>query len=228
MASHKAFYQTEPTTYSPNQRVDILSSPQFTSVYTDNIDAENDLTIYTGTNKTLVLDHPVFNDINIGINPRNTGTGRPTLATFKGGILEFQFAVGDFVSATPFELLHDWVEGSTVEFHLHWAMSENNDATVRGVKWAIEFTYADAEGVFVNNDTQSVEAVIPANELAHTHRYTSIFSFTPATKIGTQVCLNLTRIASVTNPAPATSPFALSFGVHYSVNSLGSRTRGNK
>lgn len=35
-------------------------------------------------------------------------------------------------------------------------------------------------------------------------------------------------IASVTNTAPAANPFLLSIGIHYEIDTLGSRERGTK
>lgn len=211
-----------------NQSVSVYSSPTFTNIHTQYVSAANDLTVNTGTDKTLVLNETVYNDINVDPAPRNVGVGRPTLATFKGNLQQFQFAINDFSDFRAIELLHGWKEGSEIELHLHWAQATNNDATVRGVKWEVEYSYADMGGIFVANDSQSKETSISANEPAYTHKYTSIFSFTPATKIGTQVCMKLKRIASVDNVAPATDPFVLSFGLHYQIDTIGSRQRGSK
>lgn len=211
-----------------NQSVSILSQPRFQSINTQQITSTSDLTIATASAKTMVLTQPVYNDINLGINPRNVGAGRPTLTTFKGNISEFQFAVGNYADFQPFELLHDWREGTEIEIHLHWALASANDGTVRGVKWSVEYTYADFGGTFVANDTQSKETSIIANEPAYTHKYTSIFTLTPAVKIGTQFCVRLTRIASVVDVAPASDPFVFSFGIHYMIDTMGSRQRGTK
>lgn len=213
-----------------NQSVGIMSHPTFSGVYTQYINTNsNDLTVYTGTDKTVLLNHPVYNDINIDINPRNTGVGRPTLATFKGNIQQYRFAVGDFSDFRACEIPHSWKEGTQIEFHVHWSLGTANDANLRGVKFEIEYTYADMAGVFSANDTQSAESSVALNEPAYTHKYTSIFSFSPATKVGTQMCVRLKRISSVINAnAPNSDPFIISFGIHYQSDTIGSRLISTK
>lgn len=179
-------------------------------------------------------DSTVYNDINTGINPRNTGTGRPTLATMVGGVQEFQFAVDDYASLNAIELLHGWKEGSTIEFHCHWRTGGLNDTTVRGVKWEIEYCWSNKSGdgapeAVTGTTTISTETSIASGEAAYTHKYTSIGTLTPTGgKIEAQLSLKIKRIASVTNTAPAADPFLLSVGIHYEIDTLGSRERGTK
>ncbi len=181
-----------------------------------------------GTSKN-VGDGTVFNDINTGLNPRNTGTGRPTLASFVGNLKEFQFAVNDFADLTPIELLHDWKEGSEIEFHLHWATGGANNATVRAVKWEIEYSIANmGTGAFATSTVISLESTIPASEAARTHHYTSVGTYTmTGGHIGSQIAFRVKRIAA-SGTAPAANPFLLSIGIHYEIDTLGSRTKTAK
>jgi len=199
-----------------------ITTPVFGDA-TNNTHIESDGTlVFAGTGT-------VYNDINTGINPRNVGANRPTLAAFLGNIYEFQFAVGNYADMTPIEFLHGWKEGTAVEIHVHWATGGLNDGTVRGVKWEVEYTYAAmGTGVFTANAATSAETSIAANEVALTHKYTSIVTFTPSVTIGAQLCIRLSRIASVTNTAPAADPFLLSFGVHYQIDTVGSRSTSAK
>lgn len=196
--------------------------------------ATNYMQVEAGGTVKQVGDATVFDDINTGLNPRNTGTGRPTLASFVGGLSEFQFAVNDYADLTPIELLHGWKEGSTFEIHLHWALGGTNDTTVRGVKWQIEYSIANmvdngGTTAFAAITPVSVESSIPSGQPALTHRYTSVVSVVgTGFKIGTQLCMQVKRIASVTNTAPAANPYLLSIGIHYEIDTLGSRERGTK
>jgi hypothetical protein len=213
--------QTTPQTVANGKPI-FSAGIATTTVKTDTT-TPTDLSIETGAGKTMVLNTVVYNDINTGLNPRNTGTGRPTLDTLSGNLKEFRFAVDDYVDLVPIELLHDWKEGTPVEFHVHWVMNTANDATIRGVKWELEYGYANMGGVYTFPAAASNETSIAANEVAFTHKYTSVVTFTPATSIGTQLSMRLKRIASVTNVAPATNPFVLSTGVHYQKDTMGSR-----
>jgi hypothetical protein len=169
-------------------------------------------------------------DIFMPVVPKTTGVGKPTLATFTGNINRYTFAVNDIAEIDTSELIHRWKEGSSVEFHVHWATNGNNDATVRGVKWEIDYTWANTEGaggtiVFAAATTVSAETSIPANQVGLTHKYTSVVTITPTGgKIGAGMCLSLKRIASVTNVAPANNPFCLMVGAHIEQDTLGSRT----
>lgn len=182
---------------------------------TDNIEL---IPYYTGVAK-------VYNDINTGINPRNVGVGRPTLATWLGNIQQFQFAVNDFADMNPIEFLHGWEEGSPIEIHCHWATGGTNATTVKGVKWEVEFSYSGLQNsVFITPVVASAETSIAIGEVANTTKYTSIVTFTPTGyMIGTQMGFRIKRIASVTNPAPVANPFLMSVGIHYRMDSLGSR-----
>lgn len=172
-----------------------------------------------------------FNDLYVDISPRTTGVGKPSLSTFLGNIQKYIFAVNDITELGGIEFLHDWKEGSPIDIHVHWATGGLNNATVRGVKWEVDYTWANIQSaggtiVFPVVTTVSVESSIAANEPALTHKYTSITSFTPTGgKINAGLTLSLKRIASVTNVAPAAAPFALMVGVHYERDTLGSRSQ---
>jgi hypothetical protein len=188
-----------------------------------------DLTITTGAGKTAVFATPTYQDVNTSIIPRTTGTGTPAYATITGNLKGYQFAVDDYVDCFPAELLHDWKEGTAVEFHCHWLTGGLNDGTVRGVKWEVEYAWANTSGVLSAATAVSVETSIAANAAALTHKYTSVASFTPTGGlIGAQIVFRIKRIASVTNTAPAANPFLLSVGIHYQQDTLGSRTQGAK
>jgi len=177
-----------------------------------------------------MLQDSVFDDLVLPMIVRVTGVGRPNLGSFVGNILQYVFAINDNAEIEATEVLHGWKEGSAIELHVHWATGGLNDGTVRGVKWEIEYSWANmlyigGTTVFGAPTTVSMEDSIAAAEPDRTHRFTHIMSFTPAGgKVGMYLILRLKRIASVTNPAPVADPFGLSLGVHYEIDTLGSRT----
>lgn len=163
------------------------------------------------------------------------GAGVPPRNTLVGNILKDQFRVNDALQFQSAEALHDWKEGTDLSVHIHWATGGLNDATVRGVKWEIEWAWANpVEGgvgttVFASSGPQSNEISIPAAQPDRTHRISSIYTI-PGTgfTIGSQLMIRLKRIASVTNVAPAQDPFLISFGVHYQADTDGSREMTTK
>lgn len=195
----------------------------------------------TSANRTLFEDDGtlkmegeaiVWNDWNLVRDFTPTaGAGVPARNTLVGGILKDQFAVNDALQFQSAELLHDWKEGTDVEVHVHWDTGGLNNATVRGVKWQIEYSVCNPieSGVLpytrTATVTQSAEFVIAANEADRTEHVGTIYTIPGSTlKIGAQLIMVLKRIASVTNPAPVADPFLISFGVHFQSDTLGSRT----
>jgi hypothetical protein len=69
-----------------------------------------------------------WRDLEGPIRPKATGAGSPALAVFRGSIREFAFAENDIVDMT-FHMPHDWVPGSDLFFHMHWA---HNDTAIDG------------------------------------------------------------------------------------------------
>lgn len=175
-----------------------------------------------------------YNDVNTSIQTGRTGASNaPTWATFVGNISLYMFAVNDYIQIAPFELMHDWKQPSPIEFHLHWATG-GTDTTDRYVRWEIEYTFANQLGgggtptVFGTPTIVTVETKIPANTPARTHMYSSVGTLFPATSIiGCQILTRLRRIAS-TGTAPTSNPFAIQQGIHYEVDTIGSKGLMNK
>jgi len=176
----------------------------------------------------LVLDTQTYRykDIVLPIQPRTTGAGKPTLASFFGNINEYTMSVNDVTELDNSELIHEWVEGSTIEIHVHFA-NDGVDATDRAVKWEIDYTWANMYSI--GNNTAfpaytriSKEAVIPANTPDKTHFYTSVGTFTPENgKYGGYLLMSLKRIASI-GAAPTNDPWVLAAGAHVKCDDIGS------
>jgi hypothetical protein len=187
------------------------------------IDADGELTM-NGT-------ATIFQDVNTGFaGAKVPAVNAPSWTTFIGNINAYTFAVSDYIDVEAMEVPHGWKEGSDIEIHLHWATNGNNDATVRGVKWEIEYTWANnltAGGTtaFGSIAAVSAETSIAASEPTLTNKYTSVVTFTPTGgKVGMYIKLRIKRIASVTNTAPASNPFGLAVGLHTQLDTIGSKT----
>jgi len=188
----------------------------------------SDLAIDCGANKTLLLNQVVYDDWYFEIAPKTTGAGKPALANFSGNINQFQMAVNDISELRPVEMAHKWKEATQIEIHAHWG-TNGVDGTDRGVKWEIDYTWANSElaaapTAFAAATTLSAETQIPLNTPDKTSMYTSILSFTPAGgHTGATLLMSLKRIASVTDPTPTLDPWVFMVGVHYQVDTMGSR-----
>lgn len=184
----------------------------------------------TGNHLTLWNDWNLSRDFT-----PNAGAGVPVRNTLVGNIVKDQFAVNDALQFMSAETLHDWKEGTDMSVHVHWADGGLNNATVRGVKWEIEYAVCNpVEGGFgatayTATVTGSSELTIPANEPDRTHHVSHILTI-PGTslRIGAHIIARVKRIASVTNVAPVNDPFLISFGIHYEADTRGSRSMFTK
>lgn len=163
-----------------------------------------------------------------------TSANNPTWSTFTTNTKLYTFTVNDIIDLPAVEMAHAWEEGSTIEVHCHWVTNGLNDATARGVKWAAYVTIANMQSaggtvVFAEQTlTQATDTVIAANEADKTHKYSTIGTIDmTGFKIGAMVVIRLKRITA-TGTAPASNPFVGMVGIHYSVNSDGSRTISGK
>ena len=175
----------------------------------------------------------VFNDVPMAIATGKVPSSTyPNFATLIGNLKQYQFNIGDYINLPTVELLHGYKNGSDFEIHIHWC-SVSDVITDRGVKWEVEYTIANSGNlattgvgsVFPAPTTVSAEHTVPANTPVYTHMYKTIFTVATGTfNIGAIMQIRLKRIASVDDVAPTSDPFALSIGVHYEIDTCGSRT----
>lgn len=166
-------------------------------------------------------------DVDFPIIIRTTGVGIPTLAALNGNITMPQWQVNDFNVCESQELIHGWKEGSEVFWHVHLT-TNGIDATNRYVRFEVEYGYADVMGAWVFPAIlTTADLLIPANTPNKTMMLLSLGSFTPPIKIGGHVVARLKRVAAV-GAAPTLNPWIPMMQLHIQVNTVGSKTIGNK
>lgn len=191
--------------------------------------AASDLHIDCGTDKTVVLDETVWDDLPpVPLITSKVGANSPTPTTFVGNIQQYTFdATNDEVFGAT-EITHQYKEGTDIEVHVHWA-TNGLEVGSAAVKWELEYTTADGDGsapfayAFAGSTVISAETTIPANTPDRSHIITTLGTITGvAAKIGAYICWRFRRIAS-TGTAPAADPFGLAIGFHVEQDTLGSR-----
>jgi len=166
-------------------------------------------------------------DIDFPIIIRTAGVGIPTLTTLNGNITMPQWQANDFNVCESQEMIHGWKEGSEVFWHVHLT-TNGLDATNRYMRFEVQYGYAGVDGVWVFPATlTTADILIPANTPSKTMMIMSLGSFTPPIKIGGHVVARLKRIASV-GAAPTANPWIPMMQLHIQLDTLGSRTIGNK
>ena len=191
-----------------------------------NLNNPRDLTINCGTEKTPILTQPVWNDINIGgsvlAGIPGLEPGRDEFVDSLGadtGIDTYSIAVGEALDGS-FELMHDYKEGTDLYFHIHWQGIAAPTGTDY-VRWRLTYVLA-RDGVVLPSVTQ-IEIETEFDTQYEFKR--SDFAAITGTdfKIGDQFLFRIERIAS-TGDAYAGEALLATVGVHYQIDTIGSRT----
>lgn len=192
----------------------------------------NDLIITCGTDKTLVLTETVYNDLYTGIAAAKIPAANyPDWTAFTANTSAYTFKVNDYADLTTIEVLHDYKEGTDLEVHLHLATNGLNNATARKVKYTVYYTWAQpntGSNVFSAESSLTAELDIPANQADKSSFYLSLGTITGTNmKIGAQIKFRIKRVAC-TGTEPISDPFLGMVGVHYQIDSIGSRSLSTK
>lgn len=206
------------------------ASPTIESRAANGTDAA-DLTVDCGTDKTLVLSETVYKDINLASAILSLPVAtQPDEVQFKDeagndtGITTWGFAINELVCGS-FELQHDYKEGTDLVFHVHWqGIAAPADGT-DNVKWQIIYTVA--------RDSTTLDATATiSGQTAITTQYsfyrTDLTTITGTNfKIGDQMLFQFKRIAASADDY-AGDALVATLGVHYQVDTIGSRAIGAK
>ena len=172
-------------------------------------------------------DAIAYKDLNIGgyLLTRPT-SGAPDIVNFLDeagadtAIPTYAFAIGEKVSG-GFELQHDYAEGTDLVFHVHWEGIAAPTGT-DNVQWRL--TYILMRG----GETLNAAVTIDSPDTIFDTQYETVrtdFAAITGTnfKIGDQFMFTLERVAA-TGDAYAGDALIGTAGIHYQVNTIGSRT----
>ena len=206
-------------------------------IKTDEV-AASDLHLTTGAAKTLVLDTPVYNDLNIGALVLQTGGTLPGIVQILDndgdatGIYTRGFSVDEQGSGVM-EIPHDYKEGTDIVFHIHWG---GNDAPTGTdyVVWKVVYSISRDGNTFP--DSISVSSLEIAYDTQYEWLRTDIGTITGSTggvdggniKIGDQFHFTITRSAPSVGDAYAGETLVGSIGFHYQSDTIGSRQISTK
>jgi hypothetical protein len=196
-----------------------------------------DLEINCGTQKTLKLTQAVWKDIFVGgaqLNP--IPAFAPDLETFDDeggtdtGIYTLAFAVGESASGS-FELQHDYKEGSDVSFHIHWQGKAAPSGT-DNVKWELTYVFTRDGQTLDAPTTISIETPFDTQYAVVRSTFPTISGSTAGNnggplQIADQMLIKVERVAAA-GDAYLGDALVATAGLHYQVDTLGSRQIGVK
>ena len=208
------------------------SSPTFETVNTSNIKSNSatptDLNIITGENKTLVLENCVYKDLIISALNLRGGSSPPSFSAFQNGVYAYNFTSGQVDELHgAIELQHDYNEGTDLEVHVHWSPSTTNTGNCL---WKFEYSVANmGTGTFGATNTLISDSHMAGSGEINRHQYTTIGVISGVNrKIGDLIVFRVYRDAASGLDTFTGNAFLHSLGIHYCVDTIGSRTRSGK
>jgi hypothetical protein len=183
--------------------------------------------------KTLVLDQVVYKDENLGASRLSRpASSAPDIVQFKDsagantGVETFAFAAGECVTGT-IEMDHDYKEGSDLTFHIHFEIIAAPAGGTDNIKWQITYHIARDGSLMTVPVTIVKEMAVTTQYTCYRADFTAINGSNSgpggtALKIGDQICLQLSRIAASADEFGGDGLLE-TFGIHYQVDTIGSR-----
>ena len=201
-----------------------------------------DLTIDCGTDKTLLLTTPVWDDLRVSpISVKVTGNNQPDWELWKNnggvsaGVYTYMFdPLADEEVWFEAQLPHGYAEGEDIEVHVHWFPDSLADGTPANqeVEWGLEYVWVDISEDPAANTTLiygSTHTPADANVAADRHYLTEIGVLTgTGYKISSILMCRLFRNADGANDDYEDDVGLLSVDFHVPINTLGSRTEDAK
>lgn len=179
----------------------------------------------------------VWNDLVLPLDSaRVPASNAPSWESFVGNLNAYAYGVNDFQEFTA-ELLHGYKEGSAFTFHIHGALNATT-AQEEKVQFEIEYSVADANtttgigDVFPDGSGALLthELVIPDATPDLSNIYITIGVDVAATfAIGATIKGRIRRIAKSAGGNELTGDiFVTQVGIHYEIDTVGSRTELTK
>jgi hypothetical protein len=181
----------------------------------------NNISITEGGVFTLHGTAIVSNDLSIAAHALRNGATPPTWTPYNGTLYAPEFinaATTDLHGS--FELLHDYQDGTDLEFHIHWSASTTNTGNC---KWGLDYSIANMLATWAS---PTVVTVTPAaSGIVRKHTYTTLATISGVgLQMGAVVDFRIYRLGGDAADTFTGSAFLHNCGLHYRKNRLGSAT----
>ncbi len=167
------------------------------------------------------LATPAWNDYSVAAHSMRDGATPPTWAAWNGTL-----RAPSFINAATtdlhcsFELLHDWMEGSDFEVHVHWTPSTTNTGNC---KWGLDYSILTSTGAAAAPTTVTITPA--ANGVVRQESLSTFGTISGAgLTIGTIIDVRIYRLGNDAADTFTGNAFLHSVGLHHQSDSLGSRT----
>lgn len=213
---------------------------QFNGTDTSFYESGDDVHLDTPSNKTLVLDEVVYEDIRVSTgNIDRPGLDDPTWVSVTpgGGAITtrlLEFAVDDLGTFTV-QIPHSYKTGQDIRVHIHWTPgTRGNEESGKYVGWKIDYSWANINGAFAAMATADLSDA--CNGVDWEHNMTpeaTIDGHTVAKGISSMLICNVKRTdTGADDDWAGTSsgqlPLLLEVDFHFPIDTMGSRDWGTK
>lgn len=165
-----------------------------------------------------------WDDINVSAFGLGTGASVPSIINIASTTIR-TYAYNGNTSVVDelhgsLEILHNYAEGTDIIPHIHWLPSTNSGGDV---KWQMEYVWINSDGIPVTSST-TVAVVSAAGSTAWLPKISAFQPISGTGKtIGSRFFFRVFR-----NPVDSQDTYGndaafTDFGVHYQINTLGSR-----
>jgi hypothetical protein len=165
--------------------------------------------IIDGVDRSKIFGRVLWNDINHPASALTLGAAAPDSISIlgAGGIKGLGFdgnATEETVHGSA-EILHGYLEGSDIYFHVHWMPTTANAGNV---KWQLEYSWQNVDGTFANPTI--IDVIDAASGTAWSHQ--------------------LAAFAVFRDPGDAADTYGddaalIQVGIHYQIDVYGSRSQ---
>jgi hypothetical protein len=181
-----------------------------------------DLTVVTGSQKTLVLDTPVWEDMVVSMtNVKAPAADPPTWRAYLQS--EVPAFSKDAVNVLYFsaQLPHSYKEGSDLEFHVHLSYP---DATSGNSTWYLSYSWANINANFPAASSVTLNYVA-APGVADRHQMVTIAPTISGVgkTISSVILCSIQRLGNVLADNYNNEIYLVSGDFHYQVDTMGSR-----
>lgn len=165
-------------------------------------------------------DAVVWNDMVAPAANLRPGASSPTFAAIVGGIYGYRFDVASTQNLYgAFEIVHDYMEGSDLDIHVHWSPTTTNTGNI---VWNVEYCVANIDGTF-SSTTSAAMTPTAAPGVVGQHVLSEVTTISgEGLTIGAIVLFNVFRQNGGTDTFTGNA-FLHSVGAHYQLDTAGSR-----
>lgn len=168
-------------------------------------------------------DATVWHDVQFSVSTaRVPAANAPSWANMTTNLSAYTFAINDYIDLESNEITHGFKPGGNITIHIH-LVTNGVDIADKTVKYQIAYAMTPKNGV-VTEIIASSQFTIPANTPDLTYLYVPIATVdSTALVFGSNIAMELKRIAADTGDPPTADPFVTMVGVHIEMERVGSR-----